>query len=84
MAISVDCEWQWGQWEQCNKPCGEGKQTRKKNITKPAGTGTCDTPSVDERSCFEKQCIGKACLIQNNELTFKLSMTIFLIPNHNS
>ena len=70
----MNCEWQWGEWEpnnewHCNKPCGGGKQVRKKYIKKPAeDDGTCDTPTVQERPCNEEKCKGETCLIANLQM----------------
>ena len=58
--ISVDCAWEWGEWEKCDKPSGSGKQIRKKTIKKYAEVGgNCNTAPLEERLCTQMKYTSK-------------------------
>nr|DBA18217.1 TPA: hypothetical protein GDO54_016492 [Pyxicephalus adspersus] len=56
----VDGSWlDWGQWEECSKTCGSGKQTRTRTCNIPSaqeGGKTCDGKAIDTKVCNTKPC----------------------------
>lgn len=56
--IPVDCEVsEWSDWSICSAPCGNGTQTRTRNILTPAYSGgKCDIPLTETRDCIIKNC----------------------------
>jgi hypothetical protein len=59
--FSVDCVWQWQDWESCSSVCGQGTRTRRRHITRYASNGGDDCHNmqdVDSESCFVHGCPG--------------------------
>ena len=56
--IPVNCEVSdWSDWSTCSVPCGNGTQTRTRNILTPAyNGGNCDTTLSESQSCIIKNC----------------------------
>ena len=58
----MDCEYsEWGDWEDCDKPCGGGTQKRTRNPTREGwyGCEACTTEKEKEsQSCNTDQCPG--------------------------
>ncbi|KAK4320514.1 hypothetical protein Pmani_008631 [Petrolisthes manimaculis] len=44
----------WGEWSQCDKPCGEGKQIRQRSCD----SGSCSGVASLERPCNKQPCVG--------------------------
>lgn len=56
--IPVDCEVsEWSDWTTCSAPCGNGTQSRMRNILTPAyNGGKCDIQLTENRDCIIKNC----------------------------
>ena len=57
----VDCKWNdFGEWTECSKTCGKGKQERTRTVmTQTQGGGKQCTGSTEEtRDCKIKDCSG--------------------------
>ena len=54
---------EWGNWSECSKSCGPGKQFRSRNCTNPEpahGGAECQGPAVEAKDCIlELLCEGK-------------------------
>ena len=61
-SILVDCEWdRFGPWNECSTSCGEGLQSRKRNIRKRERNGgrPCRGSETQARGCDNGPCSGK-------------------------
>ena len=62
MTILVDCGYSnWGDWEECDRQCGGGSQSRRRNIVTEAGYGgiqCTDDDTVEYQSCNQQLCQG--------------------------
>ena len=53
----VNCEFTWGEWSPCSKPCGgEGQQNRSPKISQQAQNGGNACPSPQTRACNTAPC----------------------------
>ena len=52
----VNCEFQWGAWSPCSKPCDGGQQSRSPNILRQAQHGGNACPSPQTRACNTAPC----------------------------
>ena len=59
----VNCEYSsWGEWTECDKPCGAGNQFRRRRAVRQAwyGCTKCtDADSNEEQVCNIETCPGK-------------------------
>lgn len=46
----------WGEWSQCDQPCGGGKQIRRRSCD----SGSCSGVASLERPCNKEPCVGKS------------------------
>lgn len=60
---AVDCEMgAWGEWNKCDKTCGVGQHTRKREIlTYPSSQGKQCGPVKDSKPCNTQSCDAKLC-----------------------
>ena len=62
LTILVDCGYSnWGDWEECDRQCGGGSQSRRRNIVTEAGYGgiqCTDDDTVEHQSCNQQLCPG--------------------------
>ena len=57
----MDCIWEnWGQWQPCSVPCGDGKKTRFRSVaTEAQFEGTvCSGDFSEEKDCTNDNCLG--------------------------
>ena len=58
----VNCEYaSWGDWTECDKPCGGGNQIRTRKAVRQAwygGTKCTDADSKEEQACNIETCPG--------------------------
>lgn len=50
---------EWGNWTQCDKTCGTGKQVRERTCTNPppdVGGKDCEGPEEDVQNCKLTEC----------------------------
>lgn len=55
----IHCQWDdWGQWSQCSTTCGDGAQTRDREIkVHPLyGGNACNGSSTDTKTCDQEGC----------------------------
>jgi len=53
----VDCVGSWGQWDDCSKTCGDGKQSKTYSITtQPAHGGKACPASSENQGCKVQSC----------------------------
>lgn len=58
-ACPENCEVsQWSSWSSCDKPCGTGKQSRSRSVTKQSAHGgtACPTNLTETRDCNTQEC----------------------------
>lgn len=52
---SVNCEGEWLDWDECDKDCGSGSQSRERRITEEAKyCGDCEI--IQHRTCNTEKC----------------------------
>ena len=54
--LPVNCEFQWGAWSPCSKPCDGGQQSRSPNILRQAQHGGNACPSPQTQACNTAPC----------------------------
>ena len=75
----------WGNWSECTRSCGNGTQTRLRNITVPATYGGVSCPALEEtRFCNEQACSGSAaialCEVSRTEFAVSVSLPLDTSP----
>ncbi|PPS96829.1 TSP1/LNR (Lin-12/Notch) repeat containing protein [Cryptosporidium hominis] len=54
---SVDCQvGEWSSWSACSKSCGEGFQSRSRELLVPSLGRKCELATEELRECFERPC----------------------------
>ena len=60
--FSVDCEYsKWNEWGECDKVCGGGTRSRRRQVTREAwygGDKCTDENKMESQPCNEQPCSG--------------------------
>ena len=63
LIILVDCEYSdWNEWQECDKQCGGGTQSRTREVTREAwygGIKCTDEDAIESQKCNEQLCSGR-------------------------